>query len=306
MFRITLGMIPAIAVALAVSAMALLAQPSTVDAQSQSASRSFRANWVAPGAEFRVDVSVRNYGPFGQVAETLPAGFTYVRSSLAATEVDVEGQTIRFNLFGVTSFYYVVTAPTTEGEYVFSGLLQNSDRNARAVDRPHTGARRPTAHAGAHTDDISYYAHADTNAYSDAGADGHTYADAYTHAAPDCNANAFAHTDADADRHSIAYSDAHTGADRHADTLANTHADADCDARAGAAGTGDSSPRLDLGCGCPGGLGSNCDRVALVANAWPGWGLATLVACASQVGAGLGRRDRQAAVALRGNDASSG
>ena len=133
MFRITLGMIPAIAVALAVGAMALLAQPSTVDAQTQSASRSFRANWVAPGAEFRVDVSVRNYGPFGQVAETLPAGFTYVRSSLAATEVDVEGQTIRFNLFGVTSFYYVVTAPTPEGEYVFSGLLQNSDRNARAV-----------------------------------------------------------------------------------------------------------------------------------------------------------------------------
>ena len=133
MFRIALGMIPAIAVALAVGAMALLAQPSTVDAQSQSASRSFRANWVAPGGEFRVDVSVRNYGPFGQVAETLPAGFTYVRSSLAATEVDVEGQTVRFNLFGVTSFFYIVRAPTTEGEYVFSGLIQNSDRNARAV-----------------------------------------------------------------------------------------------------------------------------------------------------------------------------
>ena len=84
MFRITLGMIPAIAVALAVGAMALLAQPSTVEAQTPSANRSFRANWVPPGAEFRVDVSVRNYGPFGQLAETLPAGFTYVRSSLAA------------------------------------------------------------------------------------------------------------------------------------------------------------------------------------------------------------------------------
>ena len=66
MFRITLGMIPAIAVALAVGAMALLAQPSTVEAQTPSANRSFRANWVPPGAEFRVDVSVRNYGPFGQ------------------------------------------------------------------------------------------------------------------------------------------------------------------------------------------------------------------------------------------------
>ena len=133
MFRITLGMIPAIAVALAVSAMALLAQPSTVEAQTPSANRSFRANWVLPGGEFRVDVSVQNYGPFGQLAETLPAGFTYVRSSLAQTEVEVVGQTLRFSLFGVTSLYYIVKAPTTEGDYVFSGLLQNSDRNARTV-----------------------------------------------------------------------------------------------------------------------------------------------------------------------------
>ena len=204
------------------------------------------------------------------------------------------GQTLRFSLFGVTSLYYIVKAPTTEGDYVFLGASPEQRPQRPDSYRTHTGARRPIAHADAHTA-ADNYAHADTNAYSDAGADGHTYADAYTHAGPDCNANSFAHTDADADRYSIAYADAHTGADRHADTLANTdaHAHADCYARAGAAGTGDSSPRLDLGCGRPGGLGSNCDRVAPGANA-------------SQVGAGFGRRDGHATVALRGNGGASG
>ena len=123
----------AMTLSLTMSALALWALPSTVDAQSQRANRSFQANWAEPGSDFRVNVTVQNYGPFGQVAETLPAGFTYVRSSLAENQVDVEGQTIRFNLFGESSFFYIVTAPTTEGDYVFSGLIQNSDRNARAV-----------------------------------------------------------------------------------------------------------------------------------------------------------------------------
>ena len=123
----------AMTLSLTMSALALWALPSTVEAQSQRANRSFQANWAEPGSEFRVNVTVQNYGPFGQVAETLPAGFTYVRSSLAENQIDVEGQTIRFNLFGESSFFYIVTAPTTEGDYVFSGLIQNSDRNARAV-----------------------------------------------------------------------------------------------------------------------------------------------------------------------------
>ena len=44
-----------------------------------------------------------------------------MRSSLAKTEVEVVGQTLRFSLFGVTSLYYIVKAPTTEGDYVFLG-----------------------------------------------------------------------------------------------------------------------------------------------------------------------------------------
>ena len=133
MFRIALGTMAALTLAMVISTLALVAPPATVQAQAHSASRSFSADWTAPGSEFRVTIAARDYGPFGQVVETLPPGFTYVSSSLGATEVEAEGQTVRFSLFGVSSFFYRVSASTTEGDYVFSGLIANSDRETRTI-----------------------------------------------------------------------------------------------------------------------------------------------------------------------------
>ena len=133
MFRIALGTMAALTLAIVISTLALAAPRATVQSQSHSASRSFSADWTAPGSKFRVNIAARNYGPFGQVVETLPPGFAYVSSSLGATEVEVEGQMVRFSLFGISSFFYMVGAPTTDGGYVFSGLISNSDREARTL-----------------------------------------------------------------------------------------------------------------------------------------------------------------------------
>ena len=77
MIRIFLGALAALAIAAMVGALALLAQPDVVEAQSHSASRAFQRTWAAPGGELRVTITARNYGTFGQVVETLPDGFTF-------------------------------------------------------------------------------------------------------------------------------------------------------------------------------------------------------------------------------------
>ena len=48
-----------------------------------SATRSFPSEYVAPGGELVVTIEPSNYGQFGGVVETLPAGFTYVYSDLS-------------------------------------------------------------------------------------------------------------------------------------------------------------------------------------------------------------------------------
>ena len=82
-----------------VGALALLAQPGAVEAQSHSATRTFQQDWASPGGELTVTITANNYGPIGQVVETLPDGFTFVSSTLPANQIDHEGQVIRFNLF---------------------------------------------------------------------------------------------------------------------------------------------------------------------------------------------------------------
>ena len=158
MIRISLGALAALAIAAMVGALALLAQPDVVEAQSQSASRAFQRTWAAPGGELRVTITARNYGAFGQVVETLPEGFTFVSASLPDTQIEQEAQVVRFNLFGDSSFTYVVTVPTREGQYTFTGVIRNVDRVERTitghtqfrVGPPPTPAPTSTAHTGAH------------------------------------------------------------------------------------------------------------------------------------------------------------
>jgi hypothetical protein len=56
------------------------------------------------------------------VAETIPADFTYVAGS-SNVDVEVDGRTLEFALYGEAAVAYRVTASDTAGSYVFSGDL---------------------------------------------------------------------------------------------------------------------------------------------------------------------------------------
>ena len=115
----------------------------TVEAPSTptpSATRSFNSATVAPGETVTVTIQAANYGQAGGVTETLPSGFSYVSSSLSASQVNESGQNVRFTLQGDTSFTYTVTASSTPGPYDFSGTLRDFERD----DYPVGGTTRVT------------------------------------------------------------------------------------------------------------------------------------------------------------------
>ena len=99
--------------------------------------RSFSPATVAPGGTVTVTITAANYGSFGAVTETLPAGFSYVSSAHDSNQVThpVEGnsQMVRFILQGETSLTYTVTASSVEGSYTFSGTLRDFGRNDHTV-----------------------------------------------------------------------------------------------------------------------------------------------------------------------------
>ena len=121
-----------IVVAAAVTTGLLTLLPVAAQEQGPSATRSFDAATVAPGGEVEVTIAVANYGGFGEVTETLPAGFAYV-SSPKSDQVEATGQTVSLTLQGDTSIAYTVTASDTAGLHAFSGTLRDSDRNNHDV-----------------------------------------------------------------------------------------------------------------------------------------------------------------------------
>ena len=90
-----------------------------------NASRSLSGSLVDAGAELTVNITASNYGNSGVVAETLPAGFSYVEGSVTPSTIvaGVVGQTVSFTLSGQTSFSYRVAASSVGGSYSFSGNL---------------------------------------------------------------------------------------------------------------------------------------------------------------------------------------
>ena len=115
-----------------------------ISAQSApSATRSFNLATVAPGGTVTVTIQAANYGQAGGVTEMLPSGFSYVSSSLSASQVNESGQNVRFTLQGDTSFTYTVTASSTPGPYDFSGTLRDFERD----DYPVGGGTRITVEA---------------------------------------------------------------------------------------------------------------------------------------------------------------
>ena len=102
----------------------------------------------------QLTVSATGYGAIGLLKETLPEGFTFVESDLAAATVKVDGQTVIFTLLGAQLITYMVTAPAAEGQYDFSGVLLDDlkqevitagDSSIRVGPEP-----TPTPDAGAH------------------------------------------------------------------------------------------------------------------------------------------------------------
>ena len=130
MFRIVLVML---AISLAGLGAALLLRPVSLEASNHSAVRSFSQPWAAPGGQLVVTISATGYGGFGQVEETLPQGFSYTGSSLSEGSVTVDGQTVSFVLLGDTSFTYTVEVPDVEGNYTFSGVLKDANREDRVI-----------------------------------------------------------------------------------------------------------------------------------------------------------------------------
>ena len=97
-----------------------------------------------------VTITADNYGQASGVTEMLPAGFTYVSSSLDVDQVTVTDQEVRFTLQGDSSFTYRVTASRTAGSYRFEGTLRDFDWMDQTVggDTTVTVARprpRPTS-----------------------------------------------------------------------------------------------------------------------------------------------------------------
>ena len=123
----------ALGVAGAVVGVAGLLHFAPVEATSHSDIRSFSAPWVLPGDALEVTIAAAGYGGFGQVLETLPAGFSYEGSDLSGAAVAVEGQTVAFTLLGDERFTYTVAAPSAEGVYSFAGFLRDADRAEEAV-----------------------------------------------------------------------------------------------------------------------------------------------------------------------------
>ena len=120
------------AVAVAVVGVVEL-HPAPVDATSHMAVRSFSAPWTLPGGTLEVTITAAGYGGFGQVVETLPAGFRYEGSDLSEAAVKAEGQTVTFTLLADERLAYTVAAPSAEGSYSFSGVLLDANRAEQAV-----------------------------------------------------------------------------------------------------------------------------------------------------------------------------
>ena len=150
MVRNALTLWAVVAIVVAAMGAAVFLLPRTTGASEHTATRTLPESPVAAGGEFTVAINTDNIGSFGNVEETLPAGFTYVSSSgLPDSQVRQAGQVVTFTLFGETSFTYTVTASDMAGDYEITGTVRDSYRDDRDVGGDSTvtveaGAPAPT------------------------------------------------------------------------------------------------------------------------------------------------------------------
>ena len=133
----------AVLAGLAFGAMSLL-RSSTADAGSHGATRSFSATSVPAGGELDVTIDTSGSG-FGQVVETLPAGFTYVSSTLSESAVETDGQTVTFTLFPLGGeFTYTVTVSDMAKAHEFNGVVVDQPAEGEALDERPIGGEFPS------------------------------------------------------------------------------------------------------------------------------------------------------------------
>jgi hypothetical protein len=85
-----------------------------------TATRTLPEGPVAAGESFSIEIEASHYGIHGYIVETLPDGFEFEDYSGL---VDVEGDTVEFELWGQPSFTYTVTTPDEVDTYTFEGIL---------------------------------------------------------------------------------------------------------------------------------------------------------------------------------------
>ncbi len=91
-----------------------------------TATRTLPEEPVSADKSFTIEIEASHYGIHGYVVETLPEGVVFENYSGL---VEVEDNTVEFELWGEPSFTYNVTAPDAEGTYTFSGILIDEDKN---------------------------------------------------------------------------------------------------------------------------------------------------------------------------------
>ena len=104
----------------------VLGEPEGDDDAEPTATRTLPEEPVAAGETFSIEIEASHYGIHGYVVETLPDGFVLEDYSGL---VEVDDNTVKFELWGEPSFSYTVTAPDEEDTYTFSGILIDWDKN---------------------------------------------------------------------------------------------------------------------------------------------------------------------------------
>ncbi len=104
----------------------VLGKPEGDDYAEPTATRTLPEGPIAAGESFNIELEASHYGIYGYVVETLPDGFEFEDYSGL---VDVDGDTVEFELWGEPSFIYTVTAPDEGGSYTFEGILIDEEKD---------------------------------------------------------------------------------------------------------------------------------------------------------------------------------
>ena len=97
------------------------------------AQRSIARSSISAGEQLNVRIALSGYGDAASVVESLPAGFSFVSSSLSSAAVNVGEDSIRFTLLGEAHGFSYTLAAGDPGDYTISGTITNLDREVADI-----------------------------------------------------------------------------------------------------------------------------------------------------------------------------